>query len=134
MATTSFWIGLGCQQGVTAEAIEQAIIQALAGQPLGLVRGIATIQSKAQEPGILAICAKYGWLLKLYDSSALGKVAVSYSSAVVQQVTGTGSVAEAAATLAAGHASGRQVYEINGQFVTVAIGLQAFEGHTQKSS
>jgi cobalamin biosynthesis protein CbiG len=123
MATKSLWIGLGCQQGIAAAVIEQAIVRALADQSIipretssaiDLVAGITTIQSKAQEPGILAVCAKYGWLLKLYGAEELAEVAVSYSSEVVQQVLGTGSVAEAAAKLASGQASPRRVYQING--------------------
>jgi cobalamin biosynthesis protein CbiG len=121
------WMGLGCQSGVTVMAIEQAIAQALADQnwSLAQVLGIATIQSKCQEPGILAVCAKYGWLLKLYDAATLQQVKVLQST-VVQQAVGTGSVAEAAAWLAAGQASSRQVYQIAGQYLTVAIGLQTF--------
>jgi cobalamin biosynthesis protein CbiG len=117
-------------------AIEQAIAQALADQnwSLAQVLGIATIQSKCQEPGILAVCAKYSWLLKLYDAAALQQVVVARQSAVVQQAVGTGSVAEAAAWLAAGQASSRQVYQIAGQYLTVAIGLQTFQGHTQEPS
>jgi cobalamin biosynthesis protein CbiG len=126
--TKFIWIGLGCQRHTPLKSIEQAITQSLAAADLSitLVAGIATSRQKATEPGVLSICAKYDWLLRLYAIEELKQVVVTNPSIVVQKALGTASVAEAAATLAAGQANNRRIYRINDRYLTVAIGLQPF--------
>jgi cobalamin biosynthesis protein CbiG len=120
------WIGIGCQRGVSSKSIEAAINQALALQNLQIVEvlGVASIDLKAQEPGIIAICAKYYWQFQTYSAAELAMVVTEHSSATLTQQVGTHSVAEAAAILASGQKLliMKQVYEIEGKFITVAIG------------
>ncbi len=119
------WIGIGCQQGAIGESIESAILQTLAIQDLqiGDVVGVASIDRKAQEPGILEICAKYNWQLQTYTATELDNVQIKRPSTTVAQLVGTNSVAEAAAILASNQELlvSKQIYLIGGKFMTVAI-------------
>jgi cobalamin biosynthesis protein CbiG len=119
------WLGIGCQQGASSESIESAILQTLALQDLqiGDVLGVASIDRKAQEPGILEICAKYHWQLQTYTAAELNNIQIQQPSTTVAQLVGTNSVAEAAAMLASGQKLlvSKQIYSIGGKFITVAI-------------
>jgi cobalamin biosynthesis protein CbiG len=119
------WLGIGCQRGVSGESIESAILQTLALQDLNIadVVGVASIDRKAQEPGILEICAKYHWQLQTYTAAELNNVQIQQPSTTVAQLVGTNSVAEAAAMLASGQKLlvSKQIYSIGSKFVTVAI-------------
>jgi cobalamin biosynthesis protein CbiG len=119
------WLGIGCQSGVSSESIEQAIHQTLALRDLQIndVLGVASIDFKAQEPGILGICAKYHWQLQTYSAAELNGIVIDRPTAV-SQLVGTNSVAEAAAILASGQELlvMKQIYKIAGKFITVAIG------------
>jgi cobalamin biosynthesis protein CbiG len=119
------WLGIGCQQGAIGESIESAILQALALQDLQIVDvlGVASIDFKAQEPGILEVCAKYHWQLQTYTAAELDNVQIQRLSTTVAQLVGTNSVAEAAVMLASGQKLlvSKQIYSIGGKFITVAI-------------
>jgi cobalamin biosynthesis protein CbiG len=119
------WLGIGCQQGASNESIEQAIHQTLALKDLQIndVVGVASIDLKAQEPGILAVCLKYHWQFQTYSATELNSIVIDQSTAV-SQLVGTNSVAEAAAILASGQELLviKQIYKISGKFITVAIG------------
>lgn len=119
------WLGIGCQQGASGESIESAIVQTLALQGLNIadVVGVASIDRKAQEPGILEVCAKYHWQLQTYTAAELDNVQIQQLSTTVAQLVGTNSVAEAAAILASRQELlvSKQIYLIDGKFITVAI-------------
>lgn len=119
------WLGIGCQRGVSDELIESAILQTLALQDLQIadVVGVASIDHKAQEPGILEVCAKYHWQLQTYSATELDNVQIQRPSTTIAQLVGTNSVAEAAAMLASGQQLlvSKQIYLIDGKFITVAI-------------
>jgi cobalamin biosynthesis protein CbiG len=120
------WLGIGCQQGASSESIEQAIHQTLALKDLQIsaVVGVASIDRKAQEPSILALCAKYHWQFQTYSATELNSVVVERPSTRVSMLIETNSVAEAAAILASGSELLviKQIYQIAGKFITVAIG------------
>jgi cobalamin biosynthesis protein CbiG len=119
------WLGVGCQGGVSGESIESAILQTLALLDFGIgdVVGVASIDLKAQEPGILEVCAKYHWQFQTYSAAELNNVQIQRPSTTVAQLVGTNSVAEAAAMLVSGQELlvRKQIYSIGGKFVTVAI-------------
>jgi cobalt-precorrin 5A hydrolase len=127
------WLGIGYQKGVTSESIEQAIRQTLADQDLQIaeVIGVASIDLKAQEPGIVAVCIKYCWQFQTYSADELASVNTNHFSdtnqKIVARLVGTNSVAEAAAILASGQELlvPKQIYSIADKFITVAICLAA---------
>ena len=68
------------------------------------MRALATVDRRADEPGIVAAARHHGWPLVTHPAPALREVAVPTPSAVVAAHVGTPSVAEAAALLSAGGA------------------------------
>ncbi len=97
-------IGLGCDRGTPAGTIARAVAEALdsAGLDAAQVRAAASITLKADEPGLLAFAAGQGWTLAFYSPEQLAAVPVPNPSETVRRYTGTASVSEAAALLAAG--------------------------------
>ena len=97
------WVGIGCQGGVSKLAIQSAIESVFTQYNLDLatIAGLATIDRKANEPGLLEYCRESGWFLKIYSPERLNSVAVERSSQLVSVLVGTASVAEAAALCAA---------------------------------
>lgn len=106
MKTAPFKIalGLGCDRGTPAETIARAVAEALsaAGLEATQVQAVASITLKADEAGLLAFAAAQGWALSFYSPEQLAAVSVPNPSETVRKYTGTPSVAEAAALLAAG--------------------------------
>ncbi|WP_310418224.1 cobalamin biosynthesis protein [Chamaesiphon sp. OTE_8_metabat_110] len=105
------WVGIGCQRGVSQLAIQRAIESVFAEYDLDLatIVGIATLDRKANEPGLIDYCCESGWFLKTYSPERLNSVTVvrwrslseRESSQLVLTSVGTASVAEAAALCAA---------------------------------
>ncbi len=105
------WVGVGCQRGVSKLAIEQAIewVFTRSNLDLATIAGLATIDRKADEPGLVDYCRESGWFLKIYSPERLNLVAVdrlkittlSTLNSQLSTPIGTASVAEAAALCAA---------------------------------
>ena len=99
-------LGLGCDRGTPEATLRQAIDQALAqaGATRADVAAVASITLKADEAGLLALCRAEGWTPVFHAPDVLARVAVPNPSETVRRHTGTPSVSEAAALLAAGRA------------------------------
>ena len=97
-------LGLGCDRGTPAATIRRAIDEALAraGATLADVEAVASIDLKADEAGLLEVARACGWTLRFYAAAELARVTVPNPSETVRKHTGTPSVSEAAALLAAG--------------------------------
>ena len=97
-------LGLGCDRGTPAATIRQAIDEALAraGATLADVEAVASVDLKADEAGLLEVARACGWTLRFYAAAELAQVTVPNPSETVRKHTGTPSVSEAAALLAAG--------------------------------
>jgi cobalt-precorrin 5A hydrolase len=97
------WVGIGCQRGVSKLAIQRAIESVFTKYNLDLatIAGLATIDRKANELGLLEYCRESGRFLKIYSPERLNSVAVTDPSRLVLALIGTASVAEAAALCAA---------------------------------
>jgi cobalt-precorrin 5A hydrolase/precorrin-3B C17-methyltransferase len=123
------WLGLGCVRGTSAGLIAQSIqatltVHQLAPQALA---GIASLDLKADEVGLLDYCQSQGLALHTFTPEQLNTIPVPNPSPVVAQEVGTASVAEAAA-LAAAQANGpakllvpKQIFKEGAEAVTVAI-------------
>ncbi|MQA22613.1 cobalamin biosynthesis protein [Rugamonas rivuli] len=101
---TQFTVGLGCDRGVLLETLREAVQAALAdaGAHAGQVVAAASITLKQDEAALLALAAENGWPLHFYEAQQLAAVEVPHPSETVRRYTGTPSVSEAAALLAAG--------------------------------
>ncbi|NJK76131.1 MAG: cobalamin biosynthesis protein CbiG [Richelia sp. CSU_2_1] len=93
------WVGIGCQRGTPAELIATAVQQVCRAYHLAAsaIAGIATINSKANETGIIELCQERHWLLKTFAADILSSVAVPNPANFAVKAVGTPSVAEAAA-------------------------------------
>ncbi|MBE9112306.1 precorrin-3B C(17)-methyltransferase [Nodosilinea sp. LEGE 07298] len=125
------WVGIGCERGTPQAVIEAAIERIFRAGHFAqeAIAGIASLDLKADEVGVVALCAERQWPLRCFTAEELKVVPVPNPSMVVEQAVQTPSVAEAAAILAATEASGgqlrvaKQVVRVEGQpgAVTVAI-------------
>lgn len=97
-------LGIGCDRGTPAETLARAVVEALALAQSDFtdVAAVASITLKADEPGLLALAAQRGWDIVFYRPDELAAVPVPNPSETVRRYTGTPSVSEAAALLAAG--------------------------------
>lgn len=99
------YLGLGCRRGTGAREIAAAVETALAAHriPRCAVAGAASIDLKADEPGLLAWGREERLPLTFYAAGALRQAEGSFSpSEFVKTVTGVDNVCERAAVLAAG--------------------------------
>lgn len=96
------WVGIGCERGTSRQLIETAIRQVCQDHQLaeGAIAGIATIDLKADEVGILELCRERNLPLRTFPADVLRSVTVPNPSVVVDAEVGTPSVAEAAALCA----------------------------------
>ncbi|MGH2412427.1 MAG: precorrin-3B C(17)-methyltransferase, partial [Microcystaceae cyanobacterium] len=96
------WIGIGCIRGTSRKLIETAIEQVCERYHLAseAIAGLATIDLKADEVGLLEFCREHHLPLKTFSADQLCGVDVPTPSIVVAEEVGTPSVAEAAALLA----------------------------------
>lgn len=98
-------LGIGCRRGVLQETLEAQVDRALAR--LGAVRAavcaVATIDRKAEEPGLLALCGANGWPLRVFSAGALRAVPGTYTaSRLVEETVGVDNVCERAAVAVGG--------------------------------
>lgn len=94
-------IGAGCSHGCPAAELAELVRETLhdvEGDPVAL----ATVDSRAAEPCMVAAAETYRVPLRTHAPGALAEVAVPTPSEVVAAHVGTASVAEAAALLSAG--------------------------------
>lgn len=143
----SLWVGLGCRQGTSMLSFEQAL-QLICRQYLidwTRIAGLATIDAKRAEPGLLAFSLAQNWPLIYFAQVDLELYIVPNPSEVVRSAVGVSSVCEAAALRAAAQASpgmgstlivskqiflGSQPYEA----VTVAIAQMNNKSRDQAST
>ncbi len=136
----SLWLGVGCDRDAPMEFLERGILQVLQEFQLSWksIQGLASIDLKADEAGLLALCEKYSWEFRTYPSETLkGKEGVATPSAQVERHTGTPSVSEAACLEAAGVTEllvSKQKYKEPDvrQAMTVAIARKSFRARREK--
>ncbi|GGA47600.1 precorrin-3B C(17)-methyltransferase [Okeania sp. KiyG1] len=97
------WIGVGCERGTSKKLIATAVQQVFQVHHLaeGAIAGIATINIKVDEIGLVEFCQEQNLPLQTFSSELLSCVEVPTPSNIVAQEVGTPSVAEAAAILGA---------------------------------
>lgn len=114
-------VGIGCRRGTPPEAIDALIERAFAEHGLrsDAVREAASIDLKADEAGLTALCEARGWPLRLYTAEQLAAVPGDFSaSEFVKRAVGVGNVCERAAMAGGGRLVVPKTAE-NG--VTVAV-------------
>lgn len=119
------WVGIGCERGTPTETIAQAIKKVFLEHKLAesAIAGIATIDIKADEVGLLELCQERDLPLITFTKEVLSAVSVPNPSLIVESEVGTPSVAEAAALSAASSQTllvTKQIFKSVGA-VTIAI-------------
>lgn len=97
--------GIGCKKGTPAQAVEEKLLESLEEQSLSMrcLEKVCSIDLKAEEPGILKICEKYGLLFETFTPEQLNSVPGEFEeSEFVRSVTGTGNVCERSALAGCG--------------------------------
>ncbi len=130
----SIIIGIGCERNTDEKMIQRSINESLAKNGLSLlsVAGIATIDKKNDELGLLNLSKKNEWPIYFFSALELSKVHVPTPSNLVLKEMGTASVAEAAAILK-GAEGGRLIqekkiyYSKEDEFGAVTIALVQIE-------
>ena len=99
------WVGVGCERDTSKALIEQAVLETCRKNhlALGAIAGMATIDLKADEVGLVEFARERNWPLRCFTAKTLKAIAVPTPSRVVEQEVGTPSVSEAAAIVAAGY-------------------------------
>ncbi len=98
-------IGIGCRRGTPAEAIEAVVLKILAEYKLRpeAVAGVASIDVKENEAGLLECCRSHGWPIRFYSAAQLNAVQGSFSkSEFVKNTVGVDNVCERAAAASGG--------------------------------
>ncbi|MCM3266224.1 precorrin-3B C(17)-methyltransferase [Streptomyces thermoviolaceus] len=97
-------VGVGASRGVPAEEVRGLVEQALreAGLSARSVAALATVDAKADEPGVVAAAEQLGVPLLTYPAQRLAVVPVPHPSRAPLDAVGTPSVAEAAALAGGG--------------------------------
>ncbi|MCU0552186.1 MAG: cobalamin biosynthesis protein [Leptolyngbya sp. Prado105] len=103
MSKSKIWIGIGCRRGIAKVTIQSAIAHVLNEYQLTdrAIVGIATVDRKFDEPGLVEYCQERSLPLSCFSANRLKFIAVPHPSTWVAQTIETPSVAEAAAMCAA---------------------------------
>ncbi len=94
-------IGIGCRKNVSVEQIAAAVYQALGERQINEIRELATIDLKANEPGLLAFCELNNLPLRVLASATVAtRPWVTLASDWVLQNVGLPGVCEPCALIA----------------------------------
>ncbi|MDZ3992333.1 Cobalt-precorrin-5A hydrolase [Pseudomonas sp. Teo4] len=101
MSSSKLYAGIGCRQGCPATTLDTLLRQALdaLGLSVAALGGIASIDAKADEPGLLQLAEQLDLPLTLFDSAQLlpFEPLLSHRSPTVFAHSGCWGVAESAA-------------------------------------
>ena len=121
-------LGIGCRRGTSMDRIEEVVIQELTKLKvtLSVVKGIASIDVKKDEQGLLTFAEEYALPLRFYSAEELNAVEGDFTpSAFVAQTVGVDNVCERAAVLDS--SGGRLLLrKIGRNGVTLAIAAEDF--------
>ncbi|MEE1818990.1 Rv2231c family pyridoxal phosphate-dependent protein CobC [Streptomyces sp. SP18ES09] len=100
---TSAHLGVGARSGAPVDEVLALVGAVLreAGLTRAGIGSLATLEARAAEPGVVAAAAALGVPVRAFPAGELAAVPVPHPSAAPLSATGTASVAEAAALLAA---------------------------------
>lgn len=122
-------VGIGCKKGVPVATVEKRFLNTLmeCNLPLCAVNGVATIDIKAEEEALLALCKKYALGLITYTAAELNDVSGEFSASdFVKKTTGVDNVCERAAVNASG--GSLILRKTCGSGVTVAVAKADWRG------
>ncbi len=122
---TALWVGFGCRRGCSAQALYELLQQTLLEHRLDWadVQGLASIDLKAHEPGLLLLAERLALPFTTYNAQALAPFEdrLSHRSARSFAATGCQGVAESAAMAMAEHCTASaSILRVNRRQTTMA--------------
>lgn len=122
-------LGVGCRRGTSAEDIEDRLFDILEMTCIhpAAICGVATIDIKKDEPGLISFCEEHGWPLYVYSSEELREVEGDFTpSAFVANITGVDNVCERSAVLAS---DGGELLQskVAGGGITMALAMRPYQ-------
>ena len=134
---STIWVGIGCERGTSLGLLNRSLNSAFSqvGIAKEAIAGLISIDLKFDESALRALSKQWARPLRFFTASALSKVSVPTPSKEVESITGTPSVAEAAALFAAGEGGvllmKKQIYRANtdekgAATIAIAESLQPF--------
>lgn len=126
----SLVLGIGAARGVAAAEVLHLVDRVLAAAGLSprSVAGVATVDAKAGETGLLAAAAERSWPVSTHAAAVLARIEVPTPSETVRAAVGTPSVAEAAALVTAGPGATLVVAKHASAMATVAVARHRARG------
>ena len=117
-------LGIGCRKGTPKEAIElllEKLIEKTGLRPES-VTGVASIDLKKEEAGLLEFCADHRWEAEFYTANELAGIGGRFTaSELVKNVTGVDNVCERSACAKSGGEV--VVRKMSGGGVTMAVAM-----------
>ena len=95
-------LGIGCRKGTSAEKIRAFVEKVLEEENIDIraIKGVASIDIKSNEEGLLAFAAEEGVPINFYSAEELAELPGDFSSSTfVEGVTGVDNVCERAAVM-----------------------------------
>ena len=99
----NIYLGIGCRRGTTLESIETLVLPKLKelGIDLRTIVGVASVDLKKDEKGLLAFAEKYRLPISFYTAAELESQQGEFSSSeFVQSIVGVSNVCERSAVAA----------------------------------
>ena len=128
-------LGIGCRRGTPEEAVQKAVRQILADTGVfpQAIAGIASIDLKKEEQGLLAFAENRGLPVTFFTAEELNAVPGTFTSSdFVRNVTGVDCVCERSAVRLASDyaAAGDKNMPVDGDRAVLLVKKQSFEGVT----
>ena len=120
-------LGIGCRRDTPVEKIEAAVSALLDTHPIRreAIAGVASIDLKAREPGLLEFCRKWALPVVFYSAQELSQVEGDFpASEFVKKITGVDNVCERAALM---NADRIVIHKTAMDGVTVALAQKTWE-------
>lgn len=121
-------LGIGCRKGTTMDAIEELVIRELTRLrvTLSVVTGLASIDVKKEEPGLLSFAREYALPIHFYSAAELQAAEGDFTpSSFVAQTVGVDNVCERAAVLDS-HGGTLLLRKTSANGVTLAVAMEDF--------
>lgn len=138
------WVGIGLQKGSSCQLITKAIEKIFQENQLNenAIAGLATIDKKASESGLIELCCLRNFTLKTFSAEILSTVSVPNPTHIAANTMGTPSVAEASAILSASHLSPleikllvpKSIFRLPGEPRAVTIAVAAIRQFSSKNN
>ena len=120
-------LGIGCRKGTTGQALEEFFQSFISetGVSEKAIETVASIDMKAEEPGLKEFCEDHGWKLVTFSAAGLKEAKGRFTpSTFVSEVTGVDNVCERSAVLAS---SGTLIQKKrSGNGITMALAVREY--------